>query len=834
MQPARPRQNTLPNKARRPWIENAAQDLQFAIRQAGRAPGFALATVLTLALGIGTATAMFAIVYAVLLRPLPFAHAAQLYHPIEIDDKGSEDSGLSYPELQQWQAAIGDAAEIAYWSGGPAILDAPTGAELVSPVAVSANLLSLLGAQPEIGRAFLPGEFDGGNSHVVLLSDSLWRQSFAASREVPGRIVHIAGVPYTVIGVMPPGFEYPLDDRRAQIWVPIERGQLVSPSGPAFYARSLGPILRIKNKATVATVQARLSAVQERIARAAKPEEEVGAHVRLMGLRDLTVSGARPALLALEIAVAMVWLIACCNVAGLLLARIAARRTEIAVRGALGAGRARIVSQFLTESLLLSASGAVCGLGLAALILQSFRRMLGKMLPLAEHIQLNWAVGSALVGLTLLTGFAFGLFPAVAAARTPMEAGLKSGSRLAGASRGQNRLRAVLMMSEIALSLVLLVGASLMMRTIYALRHVPLGFRTDHILMTDLTVPSATYQGRNLNADAWDPLLDHVRKIPGVDAAALSTVMPIGHPLDWLTVVYATPWTQGDVSTMVRAATPDLMRVLGVRMRAGRFFTASDTADSAPVIVVNQTFVNLYLGGRDAVGRQIRFGRVPQSATIAGVVEDVHQDAVDKPSEPELYLCAVQLKPDSPLYTPMIGRYMQLAVRTQSSPGAMGAAIRRAIVETTPSLATGTFTTMDEAVKDSIGGQRLAAGVIGTFGGLALFITVVGLYGLLSYSVAQRTQEIGIRMALGADKGRVVAMVMRQAFLLVLAGAAAGLALAIWSSRLLQSFLYGVQRYDPWTLLLAPAVLIACGAAAAWTPSRRAASVEPMQALRTE
>ena len=822
----------IPQRFPGSWIEIAFHDLRFALRQLRKAPGFALSTVLTLALGIGAATAMFAIIYGVLLRPLPFTHGGELYQPIELSNDGGEEFGVSYEELRQWRESIGGSAEIGYCQRALGILDAPAGAALVSNIAVSTDLFSLLGSQPAMGRSFATGDND--NAHVVLLSDALWRQGFLADRDVLGKTVHIAGVSYTVIGVMPPEFEFPLHEPRAEVWTPVERSELLSPGGSGPYKRVLEPVLRIKNKTSVALIQAELAAVQKRIARSAKLEDQVAAHIRLMGLREFAVSGARPALLALEIAVAMVWLIACFNVAGLLLARIAARRTEIALRGALGAGRARIVTQFLTESLLLSASGAVAGLGLAALILLSFRRMLGKMLPLAEHMQLSWPVASALVGLTLLTGLAFGLVPAIAAARTPMEAGLKSGGRNAGGNREQSRLRGLLTVSEIALSLVLLVGASLMMRTIYALRHVSLGFRTDHILMTDLTVPSEISKDRSLYGDTWSPLLDRVRQLPGIDAASLSTVMPIGHPIEWLTLVYATPWTQGDVSADVRAATPDLMRVLGVRMVAGRFFNASDTADSMPAIVVNQTFVNRYFGGRDALGRTVRFGRVPQSGIIVGVVEDLHQDSISAPISPEFYICAAQLKPGSALYTAMMGRYMQLAVRTQSAPGAVTTALRRTIQGTTPSLAIGSFTTMSEAVADSIGGQRLAAGVIGTFGGLALLITVVGLYGLLSYSVAQRTQEIGIRMALGADKSRVVAMVMRQAFLLVLAGAAAGMALAICSSRLLQSFLYGVQRYDPWTLVLAPVVLIACGAAAAWIPARRAASIEPMRALRTE
>jgi len=372
------------------------------------------------------------------------------------------------------------------------------------------------------------------------------------------------------------------------------------------------------------------------------------------------------------------------------------------------------------------------------------------------------------------------------------------------------------------------------MRTMYALRHVPLGFQTDHIVLTTLSVPNYIYKDKNLNTTVWEPLMERVRHLPAVQTAALSTIMPITHPVELLTIVYATGWTKGDVDAAVRAASPDLMHVLGIRMRAGRFFTAQDTADSMPIAVVNQTFVNRYLGGQDALGKQIKFGRVPSKATIVGVLEDVHQDAVADPSRPELYLCMAQLNPNNSLYPPLIGKFMELAVRTQTSPGAMIPELRQAIHQKNPNLAVGDFTTMNQAVEDSLGSQRLAARVIGVFGGLALLITVVGLYGLMSYSVAQRTQEIGIRMALGADRVQVMRMVLRQAFALLSVGIAVGLAFAFWSSRLLHGFLYGVSKHDPWTLVLVPSMLLVFGIVAAFIPARRAASVDPMQALRAE
>jgi predicted permease len=391
-----------------------------------------------------------------------------------------------------------------------------------------------------------------------------------------------------------------------------------------------------------------------------------------------------------------------------------------------------------------------------------------------------------------------------------------------------------LLIGEIAVSLILLVAAGLMLRTIYALHHVPLGFRTDHIVLTSFTIPNYDYKGRDLNTALWDPLLERVQHLPGVQYASLSTVMPIGHTMELLTGVYSPGTTKGNVTAVIRAASPDQLRVLGIRMYAGRFFNAQDTPNSMPVVVVNRVFVQRYFSGQDAIGEPIRFGRVPMQATIVGVVDDVHQEKAATPSRPEIYVCMDQLKPADALYVPLLGWFMELAVRTRTAPGAMIPELRQVIHRENPDLVAGDFTTMDQAVEDSIGSQRLAARVIGIFGGLALLITVVGLYGLLSYSVTQRTREIGIRMALGADRGRVMRMILRQAFILLAAGIAAGLALAFWTSRFLNSFLYGVGTHDPWTLAAVPCVLALCGVLAAFIPARRAASIDPMQALRNE
>jgi predicted permease len=804
------------------------QDLRFGIRQFQRAPGFAVFTVLVLALGIGTVTAMVAVSYGVLLKPLPFRADRQLFEVVERDAKGYDDYNPSYAEIRQWQEATKGSAEVGFSRGGVNILDSPAGAELASAVVISPNLFSLLGVHPMIGRGYSSREQTSDHPNAAVLSYGVWLRDFGGDRNVLGKTTHIDGVLLTVVGVMPKDFEFPVNWPRPEVWVPVDRSAL-SESGKGFYGAYFLPILRLNAGVQPEAVEAELAHAHMQFQTHGEQTQ-----IHLVRLRDLLVRHVRPALFALEIAVLLVWLIACCNVAGLLLARIAARRTEIAVRSALGAGTARIIGQFLTESLLLSAAGAAGGLMLAITILGIFRHALGTMLPLAGNIQLNWAVWTSLAVLTLVTALLFGTVAAILAAWSGTRGGLRNGAQKLTHDRGQNRARRVLLVGEVALSVALLIGAGLMMRTMYALRHVPLGFRTDHLLLTNLTAPGDLYENQNVAAAVWQPLLDAVRREPGVKGAALSTVMPLKHPIEWLTVVYKTDWTKGNVQAVVRAASPGLMNVLGVRMWRGRFFNRGDTAASLPVAVVNRQFVDQFLGGGAALGEQIRFGRDMKTVSIVGVLDNIHQDSVTHKSVPELYLCIPQIARDNPLYKPIVSKYMELAVRTELPPDAMIGELRRAIVQANPHLAIGEFSTMQEAVEDSFGAQKLAAQVFGVFGGLALLITVAGLFGLLSYLVEQRRQEIGIRMALGADRGAVVAMVMRQTLFLMGTGAAVGIVLALWSNRLLKGFLYGVSTSDPWTMAIALLVLLVCGLLAALIPARRAASVNPVEALRAE
>jgi predicted permease len=724
-------------------------------------------------------------------------------------------------------------AEIALTETPQSVLDTPSGPQLINDVKSSFNLLSTLDVQPMLGRGFSSKEAEAGRSHVVLLSYSLWHDVFLADQHILGRSVYIDAEPFAVIGVMPEGFLFPIYKNRAQVWTPLENSRLLAAPGPGNPYFKFDSILRVRAGVDPRAVESEISRVQSQIARAANPGQEVATHIRLAPLRETLIGETRPALNALEIAVALVWFIACSNVAGLLLARIAARRSEIAIRGALGAGSARIVRQFLTESLMLSLAGAVVGVLLALTMLRTAEHIIERSLPLQVSFSLNWPLLAALLAFGVFTGFVFGVLPAAVATRLGFAEGLRS-QQVSGSIRGHGRLRNVLVVCEVATSLTLVIATGLMLRTLDSLKHVPLGFRTDHIVVTDLTLPGYLYKDRNVGTAAWQPLLDRVQHVPGVRAAALSTVLPIGHSTEWRTLVYKTSWTKGNVGAEVRAASSDLMQVLGVRLLQGRFITDQDVQGSLPVAVVNQTFVHQYLGGRDPVGKQIRFGRIPMTATIVGVLEDLRQDAVTMPSKAEFYISMAQLKRGDALYLPLTGRSMQLAVRTQNNPDAMVQQVRRAIQDENPQLIIDQMRTMDQSVEDSFGTPRLLGGLIFTFGGLALLITVVGLYGLWNYTVTERTREIGIRMALGADRGQVTAMILRQSLLLMVVGITIGIGGSLYANQFLKGFLYGVSKDDPWMFTLGPMILLASGTIATVLPARRAASVDPLQALRSD
>ncbi|HEY2466482.1 MAG TPA: FtsX-like permease family protein, partial [Terracidiphilus sp.] len=570
---------------------------------------------------------------------------------------------------------------------------------------------------------------------------------------------------------------------------------------------------------------------------------EFASSVRVERYGDSLVDeDVRKSLLALAGASCVLWLIACVNVTSLLLARATAREREIAVRGALGASRWRIVQQLVIEGLMLSGTASLAGIGLAMLTLRMFEHGLKTQFHIFTTLTPNLRVLGVLLVLTMMSALVSSAWPAMSAARAAIEPALRQGATQSGTGRRQHRLRGLLVVAEIAMSLTLLVACGLLLRTIYTLRHVPLGFKTDHVMVANMSIPNYKYAGRDLYKELYGPLLERVQHVSGVQNAALMSEVPLGQTFN---IVFsfgdgggsAADVRRGKIRAKASAVTPDNQKVFRFSMLRGRFFNDGDTATSTPVVVVNRAFVREWEGNDDdqgqILGTQLMNFTKEKRAVVVGVLDDERQVSVAKPSQPEIEVCLPQITPASMFYQPA-GMAMDLAVRTERDPAAMTSDLRRLMREASPELANSTFTTMDQVVEDSYGSQQLAARLLEIFGGTALVLCIAGIYGLLAYLVTQRTRELGIRIALGAQRGRVMAMVLRQAGGMLLSGLAAGLLLAYAASRLLRTLLYGVRPHDPSTMAVVTVMLLAGGLAASYLPARRAATVDPIEALRSE
>ena len=842
-------------------LESWLRDGKYALRSLKRSPGFAVAVVGTLALGIGAALAMFTVVDRVLLRSLPFAHPDRLVEIWEAGTRGKLDYGSPYFDMEQWRERSRAFSGLGFYVRtdrlrasfleGVAGSASESATMRVSSIPVSANLFSVLGVNPALGRAFTP--LDAGGSarpeeeHSLILSDGVWRTDFGANPAILGKTVRLSGENFLVVGVMPRGFTFPLEGNSVgptpEVWEPIVLGPDDDKHGhneaPPYQA-----IGRLRSGATVAEAEAELKTIQAQAvkARANAYDRELAQSVRVEGYgSSLVASDVRKALLALFGASGLLWLIACVNVTSLMLARATARQREIAVRGALGASRWQIVRQLLIEGMLLSGSAAVAGLALAWVMLRVFSRALHSQFGLNDSLAPNLVLVGGLVGLTLLSALVSSVWPAIAASRASIEAALRQGQQ--GMGRAQHRTRAALVVTQIALSLALLTGCGLLLRTIYALKQVPLGFHTDHILVGNMTIPAYKFAGRNMNTELYQPLLERVKTLPGVESATLLTEVPLGKTFS-LIFSFAPDGNSADairqraLEAQFRVVGPEMQRVFGFGMLRGRFFNEQDTPTSQGAVVVNRAFVRAYYGDdRDPgkiLGQQLVSIDEKRRTVVVGVLEDERQVSVPEPSKPEIEVCLRQLTPDSMFYKVAEGRAMDLAVRTGRDPAQVVPELRKILGAASPDLAESDFQTMDQVVEDSFGSQMLAARLLEIFAGSALLLSVAGIYALLAYLVVQRTREMGLRIALGAQRSQVMRLILRQAAWMLVIGLAIGAALAYFGSRALRSFLYGVQSGDPWTLASVTLLLLACGLAAAWLPARRAARVDPMEALRAE
>ena len=836
------------------WLERVLQDVRYGLRQLRRAPGFAVTVVVTLALGLGAAVAMYTVVDRVLLRPLPYRDAGSLVDIQEMSKTGEPGWGSAFLDIAEWQARSHTLASIAFWNGkgdhpeGFSYLEGKEGSVGVSDTAVSANLFPMLGVHAAMGRTFLEGESGSARSedaHTILLSDAIWRDAFGADPQILGRTVKVSGEAYTVIGVMPRGFVFPFDLSHPMVWTSI-----VPSRDDKARVKNVTPnyetIARLAPGASAAAATSEIKGIQRDVA-AQYTDRDYRDHVssaRVARYGDTLVDDSvRKSLLALGGASAVLWLIACVNVTSLLLARATARQREIAVRGALGAGRGRIVQQLLIEGLMLSSVASLLGIGLAILTLRMFEHGLKAQFHIYTTLTPNLRVLSVLLALTVMSAVASSVWPAVAAARAPIEPALRQGAVQSGTGRTQHRLRSALVVAEIAMSLTLLVACGLLLRTIYTLRHVPLGFRTDHVMVANMSIPNYKYAGRDLNKELYEPLLERVQHLPGVQSASLMSEVPLGKTFN---IVFsfgdgngsATDVRRGKIRAKASAVTPENQKVFRFSMLRGRFFNEGDTASSTPVVVVNRAFVREWEGNDNGdpgkiLGTPLLGFRKERQSVVVGVLDDERQVSVAEPSQPEIEVCLPQITPESGFYQP-VGMAMDLAVRTERDPASMTPELRDLMRQASPELANSTFTTMEQVVEDSYGSQQLASRLLEIFGGTALVLCIAGIYGLLAYLVTQRTRELGIRIALGAQRSRLMAMVLRQAGAMLLAGLAVGLLLAYVTSRVVATLLYGVKAHDPWTMAAVTLILLAGGLAAACIPARRAAAVDPMVALRSE
>jgi predicted permease len=807
------------------------QDLRYALRQLRKNPGFALTAIIALALGIGANAAMFTVVRGVLLAPLPYDHSERI---VDISAPHGVDGvmrGISFPDLRDWQAQSKSFEQIAFWmGGGPRSLEGTTGRWQVTVQQGTWNLLQVFGVQPKLGRLFRADEGQPGKRGVVVLGADTWKSAFNADPNVAGKSIRIWGKPYTVAGVMPDGFSHPLGSRM-EVWIPDDESpEIIQARDKEWW----DPIGRMRPGVELAQAQAELTSIQGNIAKQ-YADQRLADHVRLENYRETLVKNVRAGIWALTGAVFVVWLIACVNVANLLLTRTIKRRHEVAIRGALGAGRTALVRQFLTEALLLCVLGGLCGLSLAVVALKLMWTSIDRTLPLTYMIHFDATVLAGLFGLSLISTLLIGSAAAIKVATVPVQDGLRDHAISGDCSDKQRWLRDGLVVAQISLTLVLLVAGGLLMRTVYALRHVPLGFREENVVTGSLVFPPGVYEKNNISAALFEPLLNRLRALPGVKSAAISSVVPMRGEVR-VTVqmpIVGRPELPPDQRphAEMRIASPLMAETLGIRMLRGRFFSEGDTVGAPEVAVINDAYARQYFGQENPLGHQFSMGG--QTLTIVGVIDDLKQTSLERPTSPEIYICSQQITPGSAFYG-VATAFIQLAVRTQLAPEAMVAQIQTVIRQAAPDATINKVKTMHEVVEDSIGSQTLAARLIGVFSAIALLIAVVGLYGLLAYTVSQRTREIGVRIALGASRENVLGLVLHRAVRLLGIGLGFGLAGAWFAGRVLRSFLFGVGAHDSVTIAMVSLLLFACGISAAYLPASRAAAIDPMTALRTE
>ena len=799
-------------------------DLKHAFRLLAKSPGFTIIVVLVLTLGIGANTAIFSIVNGVLLKPLPFAEAHRL---VAIDTTvKNEPDDTAYLDFLDWRAqATASFDRMAAYATAAATLTGRGDAEGLPLAVVSSDLFALLGVAPIQGRVFRDEDDTRGAARTAVISEGLWARRFSRDPSIVGSAITLDGDPVTVIGVMPASFEFPFDaEDPTDVWMPIMASRFAAQWADQRGASFLDTLGRLRPGVGVAAAQAELATVAARIAEANPRNGTRGVLVR--PFQDVLVGDYRLGLVVLLSAVAAVLLIACANVANLLLARGTARRREIAVRTALGASRGQIVRQFLCEGLVLAGLGGLGGMVVALWGLDAIVKISPVQIPRLHGVQIDRVVLGFTMLASMLTGILCGLVPAFQLSRPDPGDALKDGDRGGSGLHGA-RTRQALVVAEVALSLVLLAAAGLLVRSLIGLQRVNPGFVTERALVMQLMLPQTRYAETEQMIGFYRRLESELRSLPGAKAAAVSTTLPLSGSN--IGVGFAVDGRPADPATRSSAAffgvSPDYFATMGIPIVRGRGFTERDNEQGPAVLVVSEAMAAKYFPGEDPIGKRITISyNKTGPREIIGVAGDVKQGDLTDTHTPQMYSPFVQ--------TPW--PFLSAVVRTTAAPEATAGALRQALARLDPLQSAGEIRTLEEYVARAIAAPRFTALLVGSFAGLALLLAGFGLYGVMAYSVAQRRREIGIRMALGAQPGDVRALVVWQALRMGAIGLAIGLTGALFATRVLDSLLFGVTASDPATFAAVSAALITVLLFAAYLPARRATRVDPMVALRTE
>jgi putative ABC transport system permease protein len=808
---------------------NLFQDIRYGLRMLAKSPGFTIIAVAALALGIGANTIIFSVVNTLLLRPLPFPQSERITAILVKDpETGLLHSAYSYPNFEDVRDQNHVFEQVAAYYNTIAFLRIGDEPERLQGAYASADLFPLLGVNPFVGRTFSREDERPGAGEFIVLSYDFWQRRFNADRNIVGQHLPIGGKSVTVLGVMPQGFKFPVGSQQVDFWMPLA-SSLPEAARAARGAVYLTVVGRLKASATLEQAQAEMSAIASRL-EAQYPNANTGFSIALVPAHERLVGKVRPALLVLLAAVAFVLLIACANVANLMLARAAVRRKEIAIRTALGASRWRVIRQLLTESLLLSSLGGVAGLLLAMWGMDLLVAAIPADIPRTGEIGMDKYVLIFTVGLTALTGIIFGLVPAIQGSRTHLNETLKDATRGMSGSLQRNRMRSVLVVSEIALSLVLLIGAGLLLQSFRRLLEVSPGFEPNHVLTADVSVSDKKYPENAQRVAFYREALERMAAIAGVQAVGVVYPLPLGGSFITFTfdIEGRPPFPPGQQPTADRRViSPGYFQAMSIPVRQGRAFGNQDKSNAPPVVIINETFARRFFPGENPIGKSIIPGEGGAGASreIVGVVGDVRHGGLDTEATPEYYVPYEQTDVDD---------FTVVARSASGNPADMAPALRGVIMAMDKEQPVYNIRPMTQLLSESVARRRFNMMLLGGFALLALLLAMIGIYGVISYSVAQRTHEIGIRIALGAQIRDVIKLILKQGLALALVGLAAGLLVSFFITKLMSSLLFGVSATDPITFSSVALILLFVALLACYIPARRAAKVDPNVALRYE